>query len=102
MPGDGMHGRIGWRSDEALPRTVGRLQMLVSAMAVAIGTAMPAWATGVTERVSLGPGAAQSKSGSDTASISADGRFVVFESGAPLVPDDTNNALDVFVRTLVP
>ena len=47
MPGDGMHGHIGWRSDEALPWTVGRLQMLVSAMAVVIGTAMPAWATGV-------------------------------------------------------
>ncbi|MBL7260240.1 PD40 domain-containing protein [Paractinoplanes lichenicola] len=30
--------------------------------------------------------------------VSPDGRYVVFESGAALVPDDTNNAYDVFVR----
>ena len=35
--------------------------------------------------------------------ISADGRFVAFESYASnLVPGDTNDAYDVFVRTLAP
>lgn len=36
-----------------------------------------------------------------SASFSANGRFVVFESAAPdLVPDDTNGVTDVFVRDL--
>ena len=35
--------------------------------------------------------------------ISADGRFVAFESDATnLVPGDTNGVHDVFVRTLAP
>ena len=35
--------------------------------------------------------------------ISADGRFVAFESEATnLVPGDTNGAFDVFVRILAP
>ena len=39
---------------------------------------------------------------SDAAAISADGRFVVFSSLASnLVPNDNNNAYDVFVRDLV-
>ncbi|MBD0342299.1 MAG: PD40 domain-containing protein, partial [Microcoleus sp. Co-bin12] len=36
---------------------------------------------------------------SDTPSISADGRFVAFSSGASnIVPGDTNNTFDIFVR----
>jgi len=39
---------------------------------------------------------------SDSPSISADGRYVAFASDAPnLVPGDTNNARDVFVRDLL-
>lgn len=65
-------------------------------------------ATGTTERVSVndlpGPGS-QADAGSQDPSISADGRFVAFDSGASnLVAGDTNtdingrNASDVFVR----
>ena len=69
---------------------------------VAAGVAAPALAGGVTERVSVGPHGRQAngESGIQSApSISADGRFVVFESAASnLVPGDTDAAYDVFVR----
>ena len=67
---------------------------------VALGPAMPvAWAHGTTERVNLGPGGVQANSWSHDASLSADGRFVAFKSGATnLVLGDTNEADDVFVR----
>ena len=59
-------------------------------------------ATGAIERVSVASDGAQatSDSGMDRSpSISADGRFVAFASSAAnLVPGDTNNKLDVFVR----
>jgi Tol biopolymer transport system component len=56
----------------------------------------------VTRRVSVGPGGQQANSFSFEPAISADGRFVVFESFASnLVAGDTNNAYDVFVRDLV-
>ncbi|MEP0766206.1 MAG: PD40 domain-containing protein [Fimbriimonadia bacterium] len=55
--------------------------------------------TGATERVSLTSAGSQGNRGSMRASISADGRFVAFHSYATnLVPDDTNGAIDVFVR----
>lgn len=38
---------------------------------------------------------------SQTPAISGDGRFVVFNSGQPLVPGDTNNQQDIFVRDLL-
>ncbi|MFL5896149.1 MAG: TolB family protein [Thermoleophilaceae bacterium] len=58
--------------------------------------------TGVT-RIASSPGAGGQGAdrGSDNPSISADGRFVAFESGATnLVPGDRNSASDVFVRDL--
>ncbi len=55
--------------------------------------------TGKTERVSLSSGGAQGRGTSFSSSISADGRFVAFVSGAPnLVGNDTNETHDVFVR----
>ena len=55
--------------------------------------------TDQTQRVNLGPGGAQATSGSSACSVSADGRFVAFESAAGnLVPDDTNGYPDVFVH----
>jgi Tol biopolymer transport system component len=64
--------------------------------------------TGRTERVSLGQGGAQANGDSYDTAISADGRFVAFDSSASnLVPHDTNGAgcgsdpecgQDVFVR----
>ena len=54
---------------------------------------------GTTERVSISSLGVQAGDNCYLPSISADGRFVAFSSGAPnLVPGDTNIALDVFVR----
>jgi Tol biopolymer transport system component len=55
--------------------------------------------TGTTTRASVGPGGVQADGDSFFASISADGRYVAFESDATnLVPGDTNNRADVFVH----
>ncbi|MBI4470036.1 MAG: PD40 domain-containing protein, partial [Acidobacteria bacterium] len=59
--------------------------------------------TGVTERVSVSSTGTEAIGDpydySGSASISADGRFVAFESDATnLVPGDTNKARDIFVR----
>ncbi|GMV36936.1 MAG: hypothetical protein AMXMBFR61_14440 [Fimbriimonadales bacterium] len=54
---------------------------------------------GGTWRVSVSSGGAEASGGSWEPSISSDGRFVAFQSqAANLVPNDTNNATDVFVR----
>ena len=55
--------------------------------------------TGTTARVSVGPGGAQANGGSQRMAISADGRWIAFESWAGnLVASDTNHTYDVFVR----
>ena len=55
--------------------------------------------TGETTRVSLGPAGLQSNGNSFDTAISADGRFVAFQSFASnLVANDTNNQADVFVH----
>jgi Tol biopolymer transport system component len=63
------------------------------------GYAQTAPAAGLrTDRVSVDNTGAQANRSSARPSISADGRFVAFESGATnLVPGDTNAATDVFV-----
>ena len=78
----------------------GRLgRVVASGLAVAIGAAVPAWAGGVTERVSVSTGGGQANDGSFDPALSADGRFVAFYSRASnLVPGDTNGFDDVFVR----
>jgi Tol biopolymer transport system component len=54
---------------------------------------------GSTERVSVDSSGAQAFHDSWSASISADGRYVAFESAADnLVPNDTNHTNDVFVH----
>lgn len=56
-------------------------------------------AAGTTTRVSVSSSEVQSNNSSSDPSLSASGRYVVFESDATnLVPGDTNNARDVFVR----
>ncbi len=58
--------------------------------------------TGTTTRVSVDPAGMQLASPSGSPSISADGRYVAFSSGASnLVANDTNDRSDVFVRDLV-
>jgi Tol biopolymer transport system component len=55
--------------------------------------------SGTTERVSLNSRGAQGNGSSSAASLSADGRFVAFESSATnLVSGDTNSAQDIFVH----
>jgi Tol biopolymer transport system component len=55
--------------------------------------------TGAIELVSVATGGAQAGADSDSPSISADGRFVAFNSFASnLVSGDTNGVADVFVR----
>lgn len=55
--------------------------------------------SGTTERVSIGSGGAEGNGASELPSISADGRFVTFYSGATnFVPGDTNARGDVFRR----
>ena len=55
--------------------------------------------TGTTERVSVDSTGAQGNDASYSASLSADGRLVAFDSSASnLVAGDTNRATDVFVR----
>jgi PKD repeat protein len=54
---------------------------------------------GITERVTVSSEEVQADEGSSKASISADGRYVVFMSTATnLAPGDTNGLMDIFVR----
>ncbi|MBA3264841.1 MAG: PD40 domain-containing protein [Nocardioidaceae bacterium] len=56
----------------------------------------------VTRRVSVGAGGAQANSASIRPAVSADGRYVAFDSHASnLVAGDTNRTTDVFVRDRV-
>jgi Tol biopolymer transport system component len=56
-------------------------------------------ATSTTTRVSVGAGGAQANNNCNISAISADGRFVAFSSDAQnLVPNDTNDTFDIFVR----
>ena len=62
-------------------------------------------ANGATKRVSVSTGGAQAKPGSDpfggstAGGMSANGRYIVFQSDAPnLVPGDTNHVEDVFLH----
>lgn len=58
--------------------------------------------TGITVLASLSFHGAQGDGASEAPSISLDGRWVAFQSWASnLVPGDTNNFMDVFVRDLV-
>lgn len=55
--------------------------------------------TATTSRVSVGTGGVQGNGASVLPTVSTDGRYVAFESGATtLVSGDTNGAVDVFVR----
>jgi Tol biopolymer transport system component len=57
--------------------------------------------SGVTRRISVGTHGEQADGYSEDPAISSDGRYVAFVSTAPnLVPGDTNDKADVFVRDL--
>ena len=62
-------------------------------------SALDAWAVGETSRVSVSSKNAESNGTSWHPHISADNRYIVFQSEADnLVPNDTNKTLDIFVH----
>src|SRR3954465_12929501 len=73
--------------------------VLAFALSIVAGAAIPAWAQGTIERVSVSSSGDQGNMGTDEGKLSADGRFVAFYSKATnLVPGDTNGVADVFIR----
>lgn len=56
--------------------------------------------TGETVLVSAGPDGRPGASSSHAPAISADGRFIVFHANSALVPEDTNETTDVYVRDM--
>jgi Tol biopolymer transport system component len=82
---------------EAMFRT--QRLLLVGALAACCWSFCPPANAGTTERVSVDSAGAQAEGSSDFQSLSADGRFVAFESvAANLVPGDTKGFVNVFVR----
>lgn len=55
-------------------------------------------AAGSTERISVPAPGGSAAGASGAPDLSDDGRYVVFESTAPLVPEDTNGLADVYLR----
>jgi Tol biopolymer transport system component len=90
MPGGGPGGRIG------------RVAVVLAICVVSAIAAPAAWgAQGTTVRVSVAAGGGDTSSNSNWPSVSADGRYVAFSSWADnLVPNDTNDNSDIFVRDL--
>jgi Ca2+-binding RTX toxin-like protein len=91
------HGRrSGWRGTRVTPTL-----MVVITVAVVSAVLPASAAPGATTRVSVANDGSQVNGGSGSPSISADGKAVVFASSATnLVPGDTNNAFDIFLRDL--
>ena len=56
--------------------------------------------TGATVLVSAGPDGRPGGSSSHAPAISGDGRFIVFHANSALVPQDTNETTDVYVRDM--
>lgn len=79
-----------------------RSAFLLPGLLAVAGLASPPLAAQSTERVSLDSAGLQASAGSGAPSISADGRYVAFQSYAvDLVIGDTNSVADIFVRDRV-
>lgn len=79
-----------------------RSAFLLPGLLAVAGLASPLLAAQSTERVSLDSAGLQASAGSGAPSISADGRYVAFQSYADdLVIGDTNSVADIFVRDRV-
>lgn len=82
------------RSWRQLPKLVG---LNILAASLVLGAAVSD--AGLTVRVSVADDGAEGDDNSLAPTLSTDGRFVAFESSADnLVPGDTNNTTDIFVR----
>src|SRR5262245_16303406 len=83
-------------------RATHRFFLVVSLVVLWVAAGAGSVAAGPTARVSVDSAGRQANGGSAVAAISADGRFVAFESEATnLVPGDTSGLIDIFVRDLV-
>ena len=81
-----------------IKKSISFLAMIIAALLLALPLVSRAEA-GTTTRVSVASDGTQGNSFSDNPDISADGRYVVFNSFASnLVSGDTNGYWDVFVR----
>jgi Tol biopolymer transport system component len=91
-----VEGRYGGEEESM---KLGRFAVALAATAL-VGLVVVAPAFGATaERISVSATGEQGNGGSFSAAMSADGRYTAFVSHASnLVPGDTNNACDVFVR----
>ncbi len=78
---------------------MGRLTIATALVIVATAGSAAAAGPGTT-RVSLTSSGTQAGRSSDFPTISADGRYVAFHTDARLVPGDTNDLTDVYVRDL--
>lgn len=81
-----------------MSRLVASIIVFASAVG-AIAATLPAWANGVTERVSLGSAGQQGNCGSNAPSMSGSSLLIAFQSCASnLVGGDSKRFQDVFVR----
>jgi hypothetical protein len=84
---------------EGVVRAFGRGRVMRVCAGLAIGLLATTRADAQFTPVSVGPDGAAANGQSYSLAVSADGRFVVFDSLASnLVPNDTNGSTDVFVR----
>jgi Tol biopolymer transport system component len=79
-------------------RRMSALLTLVVAAALCCASPAAAGAAAPTKRVSVSSTGAQAFAGSGEVSISANGRFVVFQSAWPFVANDTNGLSDIYVH----
>ena len=78
-----------------------RLALLSIVIAVSVADARAFQSSCTTERANVNGAGQQANAASYYCEVSANGRFVVFDSAAAnLVPNDTNGKTDVFVRDL--
>ena len=85
--------------NHSLARTPSRLVALAILVATTVGHEAHAQTAGRITRASVDSLGGEALGNSGTPSLSADGRFVAFASdAADLVPGDTNDDTDVFVR----
>ena len=84
------------------PLPAGRYRVELSTPGFTTTTAALTIIAGTTTRLSMGVGGTEADGQSLLAMISADGRYVSFNSDATnLVPNDTNGLADVFLRDMV-
>jgi Tol biopolymer transport system component len=85
----------------SLRRTGSAVTVVAAGLAAAVQVAGPSAAAAPsarTERVSVSSSGAQADASTISGDLSADGRYVVFDSASALVPGDTNGTDDIFLR----